>query len=80
MTKKDFELIALAIKELNSKLGRDYLQAQTKDEVNRVAYAMTGVNLTAEHIASALATTNERYDRERFLMACGVVSSTAVEL
>lgn len=72
MTKKDYELIANAIKELNSKLARDYLQAQTKDEVNRVAYAMNGLNLTADHIASALVATNERYDRERFLKACGV--------
>ena len=54
MTKKDFELIAEAIKEITAS---DYPQDR-KDK--------------AQLFAAVLATTNPRFDRARFLTACGV--------
>ena len=54
MTKKDFELIAEAIKEITVS---DYPQDR-KDK--------------AQLFAAVLATTNPRFDRARFLSACGV--------
>jgi len=58
MSRKDFDLIANAL-VLSQGTGNDW-QAQAQYE--RSVYAM----------ASALATTNPRFDRCRFLMACGV--------
>jgi DNA-binding ferritin-like protein (Dps family) len=54
MTKKDFELIANAVKEL------------TEDYYSR------DKEITAELFARVLATTNPRFDRARFITACGV--------
>lgn len=54
MTKKDFELIAQAVKEITKD---DYAQDR-KDK--------------AELFAKALAVTNERFNRELFLNACGL--------
>jgi hypothetical protein len=65
MTKKDFELIAAALWRskplaiLNPKA----------DAVRQSVYEMCARNL-----ADALATTNPRFDRARFLQACGVAS------
>jgi len=57
MTRKDYILIAAAIKGANAAPG--YTERNSF-----VAYA----------IADALATDNARFDRERFLKACGVQS------
>lgn len=62
MTRKDFELIARTIAALH-------------DEMSALEYEPVGtgtVRLAALKLAEALATTNPRFDRARFLSACGV--------
>ena len=57
MTRKDFELIAKAIKEsalVAGPRGKEQLEA------------------TAVNVAYALMSTNERFDHDRFLAACGI--------
>jgi hypothetical protein len=54
MTKKDFQLIASVFKELG----------YSTDNIRE------GRIVFAQDIADALATTNPRFDRERFLKAC----------
>ncbi len=67
MTRKDFILIAAAIRA-----ARDEMFAKEPDESH--VDLNDGLNYTAEFIADALRRTNERFDRERFLKACGVQS------
>ena len=56
MTRKDFQLIADVI-----------------NEFPRLDYGVESViEELAEELADALAGTNERFDREKFLAACGV--------
>lgn len=65
VTKKDFEAIAGAIKDAAMALpdadatGHDNIQAQVMRSM-------------AASIATSLATTNPKFDRARFLAACGV--------
>lgn len=66
MTRNDFELIARAI-------------SRTRDELDirwpgATGTALSGATLDAlaENIANTLAGTNSRFDRPRFLDACGV--------
>ena len=54
MTKKDFELIAAAVKEI------------TADNYKQTREDKAGL------FADALALTNPRFDRAKFLTACGV--------
>jgi hypothetical protein len=65
MTKKDFILIAAALKaaRVNNSLNNP----------NKALYN-NGVDNTVLFMASALQTTNPRFDRARFLAACGVQS------
>lgn len=63
MTKKDFELIAAAI--VSTRIPYD--------RVSLSAYQLM-LGAVAESLANALATTNPRFDRARFLAACGVAS------
>jgi len=58
MTKKDYELIAAAIKD-----NREY------DPMECYAEALDDV---ARSLATALQRDNPRFDRDRFLKACGV--------
>lgn len=58
MTRKDFELIAAAL--------NDVLRDPDVDDVTHANCARS--------LAAGLATTNARFDRERFLKACGVMS------
>ena len=55
MTRKDYELIAEAL---------DHAYRQTE-----LVGAQYGVKLAAHRIADALASTNPRFDRERFIFA-----------
>ena len=61
MTKKDYELIAGAIKS-------EYDGMQRLDRI----YVREGVFHAARAIAYALASDNPRFDRDKFLAACGV--------
>lgn len=62
MTRKDFELIAAAIKE-----------AQTMFPASDAgSCARLGARTVAIELAARLRATNPRFDREKFLAACGV--------
>lgn len=61
MTKKDFILIAGAIKQTRDA----YIKAGDTTALN-VNYGMI------KNITTALATTNPAFDRARFLTACGI--------
>ena len=65
MTKKDFELIARALRaaRVPNSIGN----------ANKALYN-NGVDNAVIIMADALATTNPRFDREQFLTACGVSS------
>jgi hypothetical protein len=56
VTRKHFELIAYAVKVVFDQLGHD----------------CGARRILAERLASELYGTNPRFDRERFLRACGV--------
>ena len=58
MTRKDFELIAKV------------LRAARNGDIDRRAEWVT--DAIAEDMADGLATTNPRFNREKFLRACGV--------
>ena len=64
MTKKDFELIAATLKATRP-------PQQMENEFAISQQTMQHLIICRE-IADALATTNPRFDRERFLAACGV--------
>jgi len=67
VTKKDYERIARAIAGQHSEIARD------DERVWESAYKI-GVCDAARALADALAEDNPRFDRERFLRACGVAS------
>lgn len=66
MTRKDYELIAKAI-------YGSLIQSKSLDWQDLYAEQH---RITARHIANALERTNPRFDRERFLTACGVLTNT----
>jgi hypothetical protein len=61
MTRKDFEAIAAAVSD-----------AQDDDIVIETPGALEGVNVMANHLATMCAYSNGRFDKARFLRACGV--------
>lgn len=63
MTRKDYELLAQAVRDA---LYDPSVQPSTE--------CQRAVRLVACHIADDLADDNDRFDRERFLKACGVQS------
>ena len=63
MTRKDYVLIAKAIK---SSRVSNYL-----DNPNRALY-LNGIDNAAHNMADALASDNPRFDRDKFLTACGL--------
>lgn len=65
MTRKDYVLIAEALKH-----ARDQIPATGE----HVAHELLGNSSSARSIANALADDNPRFDRARFLQACGVAS------
>ena len=65
MTRKDFQLIADVVKQLRTFEAHD---VEMSEDVAR-AVRLSSV---ADALASALATTNPRFDRDRFLTACGI--------
>ena len=68
MTRKDFQLIADVVRNLRTFEARD---AEMSEDV---AHAVRWTTV-ADKLASALATTNPRFDRERFIEACGIGAS-----
>lgn len=65
MTRKDYELIAAAFKRT-----KPYLSGFGTDKQEQAA--MYSFKLTANMLASDFAASNPRFNRERFLTACGV--------
>ena len=63
MSRKDFELIAAVLREAH-------------DQTDASSTARLLTDSLAEDFAHALARTNDRFDRARFLRACGVPSCT----
>jgi hypothetical protein len=59
VTKKDYELIAGVMERLSA-------------DFNNGGEDTVSLSLVAEELATALADTNPRFDRARFLTACGV--------
>lgn len=66
MTKKDFELIAAALR--SARVGDN-------DTIAAKAVYNNGIDNASHRMADALAKTNPRFDRERFLIACGCSTS-----
>ena len=74
MTKKDYVLIAAALRGDAAHLAPDavYKSYVTMPAWNKGAYDQWHTTVLA--IAAALASDNPRFDRARFLQACGVQS------
>lgn len=68
MTKKDYELIASAIEH-------ELYGNRAHSEPNHAAEcAITALICLANEIAERLEAQNPRFDRDRFLLACGVTA------
>jgi hypothetical protein len=67
MTRKDFELIAKALRDARP------IRPANSGHVG-VDGAHTGIDNTAHELARALQATNPRFDMARFIAACGVKS------
>lgn len=64
MSRKDFEAIAESIK-----LSVVQATTVTKNHGDRIQ----AIHITARNLANVLAANNPRFDRARFLAACGIV-------
>ena len=65
MTRKDYILIAAAINDA-------YHSASfVNEEITRVA-VLHGIDCAANYLAAALGRDNPRFDRSRFVKACGL--------
>ena len=69
MTRKDYILIAAALKE-----ARNHWLAEEARDIDGSAAFRAGLNAAGLELASRLARDNPRFDRERFLKAAGVQS------
>ena len=65
MTKQDYIKLAAALKEA-------MLYAKSGDAGEQRDAAMVAVSYATARIATALQSDNSRFDRDRFLTACGV--------
>lgn len=71
MTRKDYELIAKAIRD--SQMDPDEYEGEMPDDVaSEFEGAATQHKQTAYDVCRALAEANPRFDRDKFLRACGV--------
>jgi hypothetical protein len=66
VTKRDYKLIAKTLKALIEN------NAQSVGNPTFGGFYVAGIISSAECLAIALASDNPRFDRERFLKACGV--------
>lgn len=69
MTKKDFILISATLKT-----RREMILHDRSMEVGNRAVAVMAIDGVAREFAFNLAVVNERFDRAKFLKACGVAS------
>lgn len=71
MTRKDYEALAAAIRAARAEIEEKEMGSGL---VTSVADLLDGTAYAAEFIADALARDNPRFNRERFLSACGVAN------
>jgi hypothetical protein len=69
MTRKDYEMIAEAIKDAAAYYTVD--QVNMSRSVSDCIGAGKGIELAATYIADGLAQDNPSFDRKRFMVACG---------
>lgn len=72
MTRKDFELIAEVLRVAIVDIKDDTRAKLFREHDGHMA--LEGAERVARDFSSCLARTNPRFDRERFLKACGVKS------
>lgn len=65
MTRKDYVTLAESIRT-SRHMAMKYAVGERQDE------QLIATDRTAKHVADALQSDNPRFDRERFLKACGV--------
>jgi hypothetical protein len=76
MTRKDYQLIASAIKATQARIKAaaeaDHRERRDGADLEQ----LRGVRRTAAHLADALGKDNPRFDAGRFLTACGYGATT----
>ena len=68
MTRKDYILIAAALRNAHDAI-RQKEPAECHDDM------LDGIGYAADYLVDALANDNPRFDRARFLAACGVAGN-----
>lgn len=71
MTKKDYELIAGVILYNRNQSGLP-LDGETKEDKAMIAGYRVALNDVAYMLAESMQRDNPRFDRSRFLKACGI--------
>jgi hypothetical protein len=77
MTRKDYVLLAKAIRDTQERIKSQFEERRRADELNLVdpriplTAQLRGVRRAAAHICDALAADNPRFDPTQFLKACG---------
>ena len=71
MSKKHFNALAAALRQTRDALNRDH-QGDSPDHARDVHRAW---RMTCRDVANVCAQTNPRFDRARFLAACGMEDS-----
>lgn len=74
MSKKHFESVAKAIRELYIALDIRETPHQSVEDNMITTAKLFGIRYTAEALADGFADANPRFDRIRFLAACGFTS------
>lgn len=67
MTKKDYEVIAKVFKKRTEEMR------QFEPHTSYYIGSMTSMRMLAQGLSSSFAAANPRFNRHRFLIACGVV-------
>lgn len=75
MTRKDYVMIAETIRELLADIDRDKENEDLTDWSRAVlAGERIGVHTLAQHLSYQLHSDNTRFDRTRFIEACGLTA------
>lgn len=69
MTKKDYELIAKAMKQSYSNAQSLTMPKKTKEDMK----LLSGIAFTVYSLTAHLENANHKFDRKKFLAACGFV-------
>lgn len=72
MSKKHFEAVAAAIRNLYAATDIRETPHQSVSDNEITTAKLFGIRYTAEAVADAFADANPRFDRNRFLAACGL--------